>query len=526
MGHRFAEIAFTKSVREVQQALGSRTGYTAMEAGEDYNHVLGEREAEFITARDSFYIASVSETGWPYVQHRGGPAGFVRVLGERTIGFADFSGNRQYVSVGNVRKDDRVALFFMDYPNRTRFKLLGRVRLIGPEESELLADLEVSDYRARVERGFLIHVEAFDWNCPQHITPRYTEAQIEVLMAPLIEENQAWKVSRAKAAAARPQVLGDGPLELVVSGIRQLTRRVRGFELRDRNGAPLPAAGAGSHLRVPVRLQDGETATRLYSICSNPEQRDVYEIAVLREETGRGGSRAIHKLFEIGVRLRCGLPQNHFPLHTDARPAVLIAGGIGITPINAMARALTVRGNTMQLHYAGRSEQEMAFRDRLLRAFGSALTLYSSADGERMDIEQIVSEAADDAVFYVCGPSRLIDAVTGIAAASNIDPERIRTERFAATVNPESRPIQLELRRSGKRLRVPSHQSILDAMLEAGVDASFGCRAGNCKSCAVKVLAGDPDHRDSALSLSEREDDRLMCPCVSRAKSGHLALDI
>jgi predicted pyridoxine 5'-phosphate oxidase superfamily flavin-nucleotide-binding protein len=240
MGHRFAEIAFTESVREVQQALGSRAGYTAMEAGEDYNHLLGEREAEFIAARDSFYMASVSETGWPYVQHRGGPAGFVRILGERTIGFADFRGNRQYVSVGNVSKDDRVALFFMDYPNRTRLKLLGRVRLIGPEEAELLGDLEVDDYRARVERGFLIHVEAFDWNCPQHITPRYTEAQIEALMAPLIEENRALKVSRAKADAARPQVFGDGPLELVVSGLRQLTPRVRAFELRDPSGAPLP----------------------------------------------------------------------------------------------------------------------------------------------------------------------------------------------------------------------------------------------------------------------------------------------
>ncbi|MCZ6459384.1 MAG: pyridoxamine 5'-phosphate oxidase family protein [Gammaproteobacteria bacterium] len=197
MGHKFAEIAFTKSVREVQQELGSRKGYLSMGAGEDSNHLLGERERDFIRARDSFYMASVSETGWPYVQHRGGPAGFMKVFNERTIGFADFRGNRQYVSVGNLRKDDRVALFFMDYPSRTRLKLLGRVRLVtadsSVDESALLAELEVDDYRARVERGFVIEVEAFDWNCPQHITPRYTQSQIDELIVPLREENRRLK---------------------------------------------------------------------------------------------------------------------------------------------------------------------------------------------------------------------------------------------------------------------------------------------------------------------------------------------
>ena len=178
MGHRFAALAFTESVREVQETLGSRAGYAAMDKGEDTNHVLAEREAAFIGARDSFYMASVSETGWPYVQHRGGPGGFVRVLDERTIGFADFRGNRQYVSVGNLRKDDRVALIFMDYPNRARLKVLGRVRLVGGGEAGLLARLEVPGYRARVERGFIIRIEAFDWNCSQHITPRYTEAEV------------------------------------------------------------------------------------------------------------------------------------------------------------------------------------------------------------------------------------------------------------------------------------------------------------------------------------------------------------
>lgn len=196
MGHKFAEIAFTESVKQLQELQGSRNNYASMEEGEDYNNLLSEVESGFIAERDSFYMSSVSETGWPYLQHRGGPAGFMKVLDERTIGFADFGGNRQYVSTGNFLKNDRVALFFMDYPNRRRLKLLGRVRLIGTEETELLSNLKTSGYRARVERGFEIKVEAFDWNCPQHITPRYTQSQIEELMAPLIEENRLLKLNQ------------------------------------------------------------------------------------------------------------------------------------------------------------------------------------------------------------------------------------------------------------------------------------------------------------------------------------------
>ncbi|MCH6566552.1 MAG: pyridoxamine 5'-phosphate oxidase family protein [Proteobacteria bacterium] len=180
MGHRFAEIAFTESVQQVQQELGSRAGYAGMEGGDDYNHRLSAREVDFISARDSFYMASVSETGWPYVQHRGGPPGFMRVLDEQTIGFADFSGNRQYVSVGNLRKDDRVSLFFMDYPNRTRIKLWGTSE-VNENDEALIEQLSVSDYKGVVERAFIIHVEAWDRNCPQHIVPRYTKQEIRDL---------------------------------------------------------------------------------------------------------------------------------------------------------------------------------------------------------------------------------------------------------------------------------------------------------------------------------------------------------
>jgi predicted pyridoxine 5'-phosphate oxidase superfamily flavin-nucleotide-binding protein len=179
MGNRFAEIAFTPSVRAVQKSMGGSKHYDKTRQGEPYNHVLGPDEMDFIALRDTFYMASVSETGWPYVQHRGGPPGFIKVLDASTLGFADYRGNRQYISVGNVSKDDRVAIILVDYPNRTRLKLLGHARIVSPDETKLLARLDMPAYRARVERGFVINIAAYDWNCPQHITPRFTQAEIE-----------------------------------------------------------------------------------------------------------------------------------------------------------------------------------------------------------------------------------------------------------------------------------------------------------------------------------------------------------
>jgi len=187
MGHRFAEIAFTPRVRDVQTREGSRTHYARAELGPDTNDRLGEAERAFIEARDSFYMASVSETGWPYVQHRGGPVGFLKALDERTIGFADFRGNRQYVSVGNLGHDDRVAMILVDYPTRTRLKILGHARIVDSPDAVTMSRLAVPGYRARVERVIVVDVVAFDWNCPQHITPRYTTAEVEVMVAPLRE---------------------------------------------------------------------------------------------------------------------------------------------------------------------------------------------------------------------------------------------------------------------------------------------------------------------------------------------------
>lgn len=189
MPNAFASISFTESVKAAQSLYGSRERNRLFELSEDPRNELGEFEREFIEARDSFYQATVSENGWPYVQHRGGPAGFLKVLDSRTIGYADFRGNKQYLSVGNLNANPRVSLILMDYPNRLRLKLWGTVSIVHEtDKPEIIASLEVPGYRARVERGILIHIEAIEWNCPQHITPRYSQAEVDSLISPLIEE--------------------------------------------------------------------------------------------------------------------------------------------------------------------------------------------------------------------------------------------------------------------------------------------------------------------------------------------------
>jgi len=428
MARAFAKIAFTPNVQAAQARMGSRDAYRTAELGDAEAVQLSNYEVEFIAARDSFYQGTVGENGWPYVQHRGGPTGFLKVLGPQTIGYADFSGNRQYISVGNLDGDDRVSLFLMDYPGQRRLKIWGRARLIDADmEPELVARLESPDYRARVERGVLITVEAFDWNCPKYITPRFTEQESRGHF-----NGRKLEADEAENAAVTYAEIGSGALKLVVAGMRQLTPRVRAYELRAPDGGDLSPVAAGAHLGVPVRLADGSEVTRQYSLSSHPQRRDRYEIAVLREDAGRGGSAAIHATWQIGTRLALDHPVNQFPLHDDNRHAVLIAGGIGITPIRAMALALKARGNSFELHYSGRAAADMAYRDRLASEFSGQLHLYftRTLGATRLDLRATMLSAPPDALFYVCGPGRMIEAAQAVAKQLAIPASRMQYESF------------------------------------------------------------------------------------------------
>ena len=215
MHEKYLEIASTPSVRAAQEHYGSAAQWARAQArhapgSTERGAALGPAEQAFIAARDGFYLASVSQTGWPYVQFRGGPAGFLKVMDEQTLGFADFRGNRQYITTGNVEASDRVSVFLMDYAHRQRLKIFGHARIVDAADAPALQEqLAVPGYAARIERVVLITVEAFDWNCPQHITPRFTQSELETALAPVREEMAALRHenarlrSEANAAAAR-----------------------------------------------------------------------------------------------------------------------------------------------------------------------------------------------------------------------------------------------------------------------------------------------------------------------------------
>ena len=210
MGHHFADISFTPRVKALQEKYGSRPQYARMQAAAEEGVALGAHEAEFLAAADSFYLASVSESGWPYVQHRGGPRGFLRIVSPTRLAFADFRGNRQFVSAGNVQGDDRVSLIVMDYAHRRRLKLLGHLRFTDVEHAEpgLVAAVSLPGYAARVERVAMIDIVGFEWNCPQHITPRYTideiEESVKALQARIAMLERELEAARASTEGERP----------------------------------------------------------------------------------------------------------------------------------------------------------------------------------------------------------------------------------------------------------------------------------------------------------------------------------
>jgi hypothetical protein len=185
MAHNFGSLVFTPLVKALQEKYGSRRQYARLEAGNPSRDLLGADETAFIADHDSFYLATVGSSGWPYIQHRGGPQGFLKVIDDHTVAFADFRGNKQYISSGNLGTDNRIALIMVDYPRQARLKILGRVEIFeGAAAQEWIERLREPDYKAVIERVYVIRVEAFDWNCPQHITPRFTAEQIQEALAP------------------------------------------------------------------------------------------------------------------------------------------------------------------------------------------------------------------------------------------------------------------------------------------------------------------------------------------------------
>ncbi len=300
----------------------------------------------------------------------------------------------------------------------------------------------------------------------------------------------------------------------IAEGVRMVEFAVEGM---------LPAFEPGSHLEVEVAIA-GRPALRSYTCLPAPPGR--LRVAVGRHANSRGGSRFMWSLIE-GARLRVTVPANHFELSWRASHYLLVAGGIGITPIYGMARALAARGASLRLAYAARSRSRMAFADELGRTLGSDAQFFAGDEGRRIDFAAEIAALPADAEIYVCGPVGMLDAAREAWTAAGRPASRFRCEVFGDSGLPET-DFRVEVAGHGRGVDVRPDQTLLDALVEAGIDMIHDCRRGECGLCAVDILAldGTIDPRDVFLSAHEKAENRRMCACVSRVVEGSVTVDV
>lgn len=302
---------------------------------------------------------------------------------------------------------------------------------------------------------------------------------------------------------------------------------IRSFLLRNTGFFKLPAYEPGAHIDVHC----GEGIIRQYSLCGDQNDRHHYMIAVKQVELSRGGSDLMHLSVQEGDRLEIGSPRNNFSLYESAPHAVLLAGGIGITPIIAMADRLNALGRSFELHYFSRGPEHTAFQNRLLRgSFATRVSLHEGLDvaATKARLKAVFASPQPRTQVYICGPG-LFMASAESTALKTIPAADIKLERFAANpatnIGPTA-PFQIELAQSETTLEVGAKETILDVLQAHGIDAAFSCEQGVCGTCVTRVLEGEPDHRDSFLSPKQRRANQQICLCVSRSKSSKLVLEL
>ncbi|MGF1483379.1 MAG: PDR/VanB family oxidoreductase [Opitutales bacterium] len=315
-----------------------------------------------------------------------------------------------------------------------------------------------------------------------------------------------------------------------VTQVRKVARTIREFTFAPRAGASFPDFTPGAHLGLKLFVDDSTPLERNYSLIDPRLTNGVYRIAVLHEPLSKGGSAYLHHRAAPGSEVEIRAPANLFELTDTAQPIVYIAAGIGITPVLAHLRGFPQEADLRAVHFAAHRPEAMAFESEMKALCGEKLQLYFTRveGGKRPDLRAII-EANRDAHFYACGPSGLIDDLEKCVAAAGLPKSALHFERFTAADSGSdavNMPFEVELVSDGVVLNVDREQTILEALEAAGYDPPFSCRAGICRTCAVEVLSGEPDHRDSALDDEEKAAGNVICTCISRAKSSRLKLDL
>lgn len=338
-----------------------------------------------------------------------------------------------------------------------------------------------------------------------------------------VEVEPASDMRPAETRAASPAAAAPSTLQVRIAARRDAAQDIVALELESLDGEPLPAFEAGAHVDVRVRSD----LLRQYSLAGNPADRSRYRIGVLLDPKSRGGSAGVHADLREGRVIEIGQPRNLFALDPHATHSVLFAGGIGITPILAMAHALNAAGRSFELHYCGRTAARLAFRDELARFGGQVHVHLDDGPPEQLlHIDEVLAGPSPDRHLYVCGPNGFMDFVTHAAERSNWTRETVHLERFGAEVNTDGAPFTVVAAKSGKTFEVHPGERISARLAEHGIEVPMSCQSGVCGTCLTRVIEGMPDHRDLVQTDTEKAGNGQITVCCSRSKTRRLVLDI
>jgi uncharacterized protein len=461
---------------------------------------LTDYQKKLISSADTFFVTSAHSERGVDASHRGGQPGFVNILNNTLLRIPDYPGNSMFNTLGNFQVNPHAGLVFIDFENKKLLQLSGQANVIW----------QVNDSEV-VTAG----------------TSRFWEFNITSWIESNIAFDIEWEY--LDASPFNPKPYDDNKAEekellLTVEEITQQSDNIKSFKLISDNKQNLPEFDSGAHLQITLN-KDSNQLVKHYSILSHPDNRHYYEIAVLNEPHGKGGSIHMHTQIKQGDTLLCSSPKNEFPISKDAEHSILIAGGIGITPMLSMLQKLTSQNKSVEIHYTVKHQTDFIFKDKIKKIAGEHSYFYASRDqGSRIDLATLMKKSEQGTHIYVCGPVRLINAVRDLGNENNWQDNHIHFESFGAQSNTNNKDIEIHLSKSDKTMTVPADKSILDYLLEQNIDVPHQCKRGECGLCITNVLKGEADHNDLCLDKETRKSS--MCLCVSRAKNKSLTLEL
>jgi len=474
---------------------------------------LSAKQHALINRADSLFVASASpietESGLANTElsahgadasYRGGFPGFIEVKGQ-TLRIPDYKGNSMFNTLGNIEIYPRAGIAIIDFENHQILHLSGTAKVLWNQHdptgqsagTKRFWELDVTHWQ-ETPIPHSVNWQFFDYS-PHN--PRETK--------PVNSESES--------------------LSLMVKMIEQKSPKIKRFRLVSTDATELPAFQPGAHLPIEVLLPNGNTELRHYSLLNAPGENRFYDIAVQREEQGRGGSLTIHQALKTGMVIKAKPPRNEFPL-AKAEHTLLVAGGIGITPILSMLRALEAQNASYEIHYTTRDKTSMAFYHEVKQLAGNKAHFYFSGgpQSKKLDLYRLIKSSKNNAHLYICGPVSMITAARDAGQLAGWNDAQIHFESFGAHASAKDKPIQVKLAKTGGVVTVKPTQSILDALTQANISVPYDCKRGECGMCATGLLAGEADHRD--VYLTKEEANNQICVCVSRAKTDSIELDL